>query len=440
MGRELRKLATAISLGEIVGVLVPLIVMAMMGRMGSNAVYLRALYVPLALLFAAIQAGVDIGNQILTSISRGKGRPQDVVPTALSVARVGMAVWCGIVLIVMVSAPALAALFQVDPGLVGTFVAFTRWMCLSTLLSVPVVLCASSLRGYGHPRSATMIILLGAALEISLMAALGFGTGLGVYSLPVAVAASSVLAFAVGVARLRSAGLWQVRGPSEWRPEAARQMLSAGLPVAMSFIVMALSNMGLFWALAPFGPKVVSGYASVAMLGNLLIVPASGLASAAAITMNRLRGAGEADRAFDVLRAALRLACLCYGALAAFAWLGREQIAALLGSGAEVERFLAIVGLSYFGMGLTVMAVILMEQIGAGAVALLLNIPYFGGIVIVGSSVARAVGDPAGLYTVTAVLNASGLLLTLPILWRVVGGFVRKHSVVKEPESSAARL
>ncbi|MBP2702787.1 MATE family efflux transporter [Microbispora sp. RL4-1S] len=421
--REIVRLAAPIVLGEAVGVVVPLIVMALLGRIDEEALYVRSLYMPLAFLFTALQMGFDVSNQVAAALSQGRERPQDVVPVAASMGRAGAVVWGAVTLLVMVAAQPLAALLEVAPEATGEFVSFLRWVCLANLLFLPTSLVASSLRGYGRPRAAAAIILIGATVEIGGVALLGFGTGLGVLALPVAMAAGGTAALAFGTAALVRTPLWRERGPLTWRPEAVEHLTGVGLPVAVSFLVIAVSNLGLLWVLGPFGPHVVSGFAAAATLESLILVPATALGSATAIIMNRLRGAGRHDLLPRVLTAGLAVSLVAYAVLALAVWLPREPLATLLtGSppvAAETASFLGIVGLTYACMGLTVMTIIAIEQIGGGFIALLLNVPYFLGTVAVGWLVARSLGAH-GLYDTIAVLNVMGVVTAPAVAWLFV--------------------
>ncbi|GAA4715893.1 MATE family efflux transporter [Phytohabitans rumicis] len=421
---QIRQIASAIGLGEAAGVLVPLAIFAIMARVSEDAIYVRALYVPLALLFAALQVGFDVSNQVAAAVSRGARRPEDVVPVAMSMARIGAVVWGTVAGALIVGAPGLAALLDVPADVTGEFVAFLRWACLASLLFFPTVLCASSLRGYGRARAAAAIVLTGAVVEVGGVALLGFTTDLGVYALPIAIGAGGACALTVGLIQVHRAGLWRARGPLTWRREAVWRLTGTGLPVAMSFLLIAVANAGVLWVLAPFGPRVVAGYAAAAALGNLAIVPASALGSATAIVLNQLRGAGETTLGPLVLRAGMQLTIAVYAVVALVVWLGRGWWAPLLAGGepiaAETHRFLTIVGLTYLCMGLTVMLLLLVEQIGGGLVALILNIPYFGGMVIGGGIIARSLDRADGLYWTMAVLNVSGMLVTPAVAWLYV--------------------
>ncbi len=431
--RRIRTVAWSIGMGEAAGVLVPIAVLAIMGHISLQAAYVRSIYLPVALLFMAVQVGFDLSNQVCAAVNTGAGRLRDVIPVAASMARVGAAVWGGLSLLVILVAPLLADLLQVPPAEVGTFVAFSRLVCLTNLLFFPTTLCASSLRGSGHARAATAITLTGATLEVGGVAAFGFGTGLGVFALPVAIAVGGTAALTLGLVQLRRHGIWAARGPLTWRPEVIGQLTGTGLPVATSFLLMAVANIGLLWVLAPFGTQVVTGFAAANQLGSLVLVPASAIASATAITMNQLKGAGLTRHSPQVLRSALALSALVYAPVGLVLWLAREPIAALVAgnpaAATQTRVFLGIVGLSYACMGLTVMSLILIEQIGGGLVAVLLNIPYFGSMLIGGGIIARSVDRPQGLYATMAVLNLCGALLTPAVAWV----YVRRMSRGRPP-------
>ncbi|MGP3937830.1 MATE family efflux transporter [Nonomuraea sp. KM88] len=423
---EIARLAFPILYGEIVGVVTPLIILAIMGRVDEEALYLRSLYMPLAFLFIALQMGLDISNQVAAALSRGRGRPQDVLPSAASMAVAGGAVWGVVALAVIAGAPWIASLLDVPPGSTANFVSFVRWICCANLLWLPVSLCSSSLRGYGHARSAAGVVLLGAGAEIATVAVLGFGTGLGMYALPIAMATGAVAALSYAVVALARTDVWRSRGTFGWRPEAIGHLAGAGGPITISFLVIAASNFGLMWVVAPFGPDVVSGFSVAVALETLILVPSTAIGSATAITINRLRGAGRPDLVLPVMKAGMGLAWLTYAVLALAVWLPRAPLASLVAGtpdvAAQTELFLGIVGLTYGCMGITVTAIVVVEQIGGGVLALLLNIPYFLGGVVVGALLAREVGVQ-GFYWTLAALNTVGVLVA-PLLTR---GFVRRR-------------
>ncbi|MEV4176349.1 MATE family efflux transporter [Nonomuraea sp. NPDC049709] len=423
--REIARLAFPILYGEVVGVITPLVVVAIMGRVDEEALYARSLYMPLAFLFIALQVGFEISNQVAAAVSRGSERPQDVLPTAMNMIRVGAAVWGALTLVIVICAPLIASLLEVPPGSTGDFVSFVRWFCVANLLWLPLSLASSSLRGYGHARRAAGAVLLGAGVEVGVVAVLGFGTDIGMYTLPIATAAGGGAGLAFAFAALVRTDIWRARGSLGRRPEAISSLARVGGPVTISFLVIAVGNFSLIWVVAPFGPDVVSGFSAAATLEALILVPSTAIGSATAITMNRLRGAGRPDLLLPALRAGLGLAWLTYGVLALLVWLPRAPLAALIAGAPDVagqtEHLLTIVGLTYGCMGVTVTAIVILQQIGGGLIALMMNLPYFLGSVAVGALIVESAGVQ-GLYWTVAVLNATGMLIA-PL---VVSRFVRR--------------
>ncbi|MEV5575058.1 MATE family efflux transporter [Spirillospora sp. NPDC052269] len=428
-GGEIRRSAGSLALSGAAGVIVPLAVMAIMGRINGEVLYIRSVYMPLAFLYISLQMGFDVSNQVAAAISRGRDRVRDVVPVALSMGRVGAVIWGALTVLVMVSAPGLASLMHMRPELIGTFTAFVRWTCLASMLFLPTTLCASSLRGLGHAGSAAVIVVMGGSVEVGGVALLGYGTDLGVYSLPIAIGAGGTVSLVVGLVQVHRRGVWKARGPLVWRSEATEQLTRTGLPLAMSFVVIGASNFGLLWILGPFGPDVVSGFAAAATLESLVLVPSTAIGSATAIVMNRLRGAGRLDDVPRVLGSGMRHAVAVYAVIGLALWLGRDGIARLMTDdprvAVETAHFLSIVGLSYGCLGVTVTAVVLIEQIGGGVIALVANIPYFGGMFVIGGVIARSRHESAGLYGTIAALNLLGILTVPLITWLFVRRMVR---------------
>src|SRR2546429_3918521 len=96
--RAIAFLGLPMAAADVFGLLVLVGIVALMARMSADALYVRALYVPLVNVFAAVYAGLGISNQVAAAISRARGRPKDVVPLAASFARVALAEGPGLAL------------------------------------------------------------------------------------------------------------------------------------------------------------------------------------------------------------------------------------------------------------------------------------------------------------------------------------------------------
>lgn len=418
--RAIVDIAVPMTVAEMVGVLVPITVVALMGWMGDEALYVRSLYMPLAFLFIAIQTAFDVSNQTATAITSGREARHDVIPIALSMARVWICVGLVTVVLAMVGAPFLADLLSVRASARGDFEWFVRWMSLANLTLVWPVLCASSLRGAGHPRAAAAITLTNASIEIGGVAALGLGAGLGVSAVPLATVAATVTGGVLGLVLLRRAGLAGSFRRVTWHREVVGQVLEIGLPVGMSYIVLFGMNLALLWVLTPFAPAVISGFSIAITVQSLMYMPGIVLGSAMAIVMNRQRGADRRSPVAPIFRVGLRVTIVVYAVLAVAGWLCRDLIGHLTSSdpqvAAQTAHFLGVVGPTYFVMGLVLASLTAIEQIGGGFVAVGLNVVYVCTIVIVGGMIARSVHNADGLYYTMMGTNLAGVLAVLVAL------------------------
>jgi Na+-driven multidrug efflux pump len=430
--RPIGALAIPMTLAEIVDLLVFLGVIGALGRMGGEAIYVRSLYQPIAFLLLAIGIGFGVSAQVSTAMSRGSDRPQDVLATALSMARVWILLSGLICLVLAVGAPAIAALLDVEPSVRGTFVSFARWTPIAEMSGIAGGLCAACLRGYGYAGSAMVVTLTAAVVKLGCVVVLGLGGGIGVASVPVGAAAAAVISLIVGATLLRRAQLWHRRGASAWRPEVLGHLWRVGVAVAATFLVIAAYNGVVLWVLAPYGPNAVSGFAVAASVQSLILLPGISLGAATAILVNQLHGAGRVDAIRTTFRAGLELSFGLYVPIALAVWLTAQPIGHLMSSNPhiadETAGYLGVVGLTFVVQGPVLATLTLMEHTGSGFLAAGLNVIYFATVVIVGWAVADRMQDADGLYAGIAVCNLMGLLVPV-VAHRHVRGL--RSAVVK---------
>lgn len=425
--RAITGLGLPMAAADVFGLLVLVGIVALMARMSAEALYIRALYVPLVNLFAAVYAGIGISNQVAAAISRGRGRPRDVVPLAASFARVWLAVSVVLVAVVVLAAPAIGSAFGVSAGERDLFESFVRWMAPAELTQVGAVLCASSLRGFGKAAAGSAVSLVTAIIQFAGVAVFGLGLHGGIFTVPASIAVGSLVGLALGVYLLRRNGLWPAlrrasrgrvsrglvsRGLVTWRPEVVGHLLRVGLPVAATQLLLFGGNFGLLWILGKTGPDVVSGFSAAATLQTLLIMPGIVLGSAIAIVLNQQRGAGKAAWMPAGLSAGMRIGFILYAVIGLLVWLLRGPIGDLMSGDPRVaavtSAYLGAVGLTYVVQGPVLAALASMEQLGAGFLALALNVFYFVVIVVVGALVVDRFGA-VGVFRGIALTNLVGI-------------------------------
>lgn len=425
--RQVLRQATPMVLGDLVGVLVPLVVVALMSRMGDQALYVRSLFTPIMFVIIALHAGLAVPNQVAAALSGDDAQAR--IRALASFARIGAVASAVVFLVLGLAAPAMGRLFGVDPAVQSDFVWFVRWACLAATLGLGAVLCGATLRGAGRPREAAAVLLVAATVEIAGVAALGLpgGADLGLWSVPIAIAASGLAGGGLGVYLLRRTGVWRAGTSLAWRPDATGLLVGVGLPVFGSYVAIFASNLALTWVVSVFGATVVSGFAVAYVVQSVVIVAGVAIGAATAIVANQYRGSGQSHRMPAVLTAGLQVTAGFYLACALLVWLGRDRLAAVTVTdpavAAETARYLGIVAPTFLMMGLVLAALTVLEQVGGGLLAVVLNVVYFGGIVAVGGYLARSAHSPEPLYWTVAAANVLGVVAVA-----VTVVFVRRHS------------
>ncbi|WP_312034221.1 MATE family efflux transporter [Actinoplanes sp. TBRC 11911] len=407
---------------ELVDVFLPMATLILMGRMGAEALYVRSLFTPLAFLFLALHTGLGVTTQVAAAVARGQGRLDQVAGRVTSIVRVGLPAALVLAGVLAVLAPTLAHLLSAQPSARDDFVEFVRWTGLAYVCVLGPTVCVSALRGGGRPWAAGAVIAGVATIQIGLTA-IGVAVHAGILVVPAAIAAANVAGTVAGVVLLRRFGAWPPGTSLAWRPAVVGSLLSIGAPVAGSLLILFVSNLGLTWVVSAFGPDVVTGFATAATVQSVVVVPAIALGSATAILMNEHRGAGRGDRLPGVLDAGLRISAIFYlvtTTLVVFATAHGPTMRAVTGNAAaasEARHYLAVVGPTYLCMGLALVALTIMEQLGAGALAVTLNGTYVLVTLGGGGWLARHAHHPDPLYLVVAVANVLAVGV-LPIVTR----------------------
>ncbi|MFB7888119.1 MATE family efflux transporter [Cellulosimicrobium cellulans] len=222
--RRVVRLAAPICAALVVGALAQLVIAALLGHMGDDALYVRSLFIPVTFLVLAVQEGLDVSTQVGFARLHGSraratedGAAEDdgatAVPTSATMALLGRfvgggaAVLGGVALLVVLAAPALADVLSVPAPLVAEFVAFARWTVVASVLSVPTAVAAAALRGWARTGASATVALLVAGLQVLVVWLVGLVGGFGALAVPVAITGSTLVGAAVAWALLVRAHL-----------------------------------------------------------------------------------------------------------------------------------------------------------------------------------------------------------------------------------------
>jgi Na+-driven multidrug efflux pump len=470
--RQVVRLAAPICGALIVSALAQLIIAALLGHVGEDALYMRSLFIPVTFLLLAVQEGLDVATQVgfsrlhgsrvrlfgHTDGNRGTVSTDGASALLRRFMSTGVIVLLAVAILVFFAAPVLANVLTVPQSLRPQFVTFARWTVLANVLAIPAVVASAALRGWGRTGASASIALIVAGLQVTTVWLLGLILGFGVLAVPVAIAASAVVGTILSWILLRRARLlpklaaslpfrrtlsakMTVRGatgipsrlavPTAWSnvsasaaPEVRKLLLGIGLPVGLSYLLLTVTNLIAVWVLSPWGSEVVAGFGGAAAVQTLVVVPAIGLAAAVSIVMNQQWGAGEPWLLSRTLRAGTVVVAGVYVLVGVLVFCLAPTIAKQLSSdqdvAAQAAQYLRIVGPSYSAVGLVLYLLTLLEQLGHGRVAVSLNILYHAAYLSIGGFLARSGGGPLSLYMTMLFANVLGLAVMLPVAIRLI--------------------
>ncbi|WP_168712726.1 MATE family efflux transporter [Streptomyces sp. A0958] len=422
--RAIARFAAPLVTGSLVGQGVQFLVVTVLGSLGGSALYLRAVYVPVAFLFLAVNTGLGITLQVLTARRTGAAQPGAVPALLGSVARIGLLVYVVLGAAVVLGAGPLAALMAVPEAQRPAFTGFLTVMTLVSPLGMTGELGAAVLRGVGATGRSLLITAASAAVTLTCLTALTQGPYASVHALPWSLALGGAVETAAALLLLRRRGPFPLRDIARREPGTLRPVMGIGMPVAASVALLFVVEFLLLRVVAPFGEAAVAGFSLAYTVQAVFIVPAMSYASSVAILVNQRRAAGHPAQARAVMRRGAGLIGACYGGLTLLLTVaGPGAVGALPLDGAteaEAVRFMTLVGPTFGCTGLALVALGVMEQTGRGPVAIAMNTLHFGCVLGIGAWAARHEGSTDGLYAVLAVGAVIGALFSWPVAWRLV--------------------
>ncbi len=422
--REIARLATPIALANAFALGSQWVIVVIIGRFGTDALYVRSLYLPVSFILAAFQVGIDVSTLVAVARCRaGDGDdPRHLGSVVRPMLLAGTATITVAAAAVAVGARVLGSFVGVDGGAGHAFVPFVRLMCAVVVLEIPCMVLAAALRGWGRAGAASLVAVTVMVIQVAGVAVLGGPFGLGVMALPWAVAASAVGGVLLAAALLHRYQLLSGIA-SEARPgslvRAFRRLASVGVPVGGTFFVLFLANGATLRVLGRFGATAVSGYGIANTTQIVVIVPAIGLGTAVAILVNQSTGATAITA---TVRRGAMIAALLYVTLGAAIRLAAGPIARLAAPDPAIATvaaaYLRVVGPTLACVGTMLTALTVLEQTGSGFVALIFNVGYFATSIGVGAALAYRSGGYGPLFDTMAVANVVALVTIAPIAVR----------------------
>lgn len=391
------------------GTVLQLAITAFLGHLGGDALYLRSVYVPFGFVSLAVSEGIAVAAQVWTSTSHRQGDMSRVgaamvLMTVLSAGGFGV-----LTLGVLAGSGPLETLLAVPVASRGD----VRWFLVTVLaangLTMVAAVARAVLRGLGRSGMAAVLALADTVLAVGAVLAVHLFAGLGVLSVPVGLTIGAVPMGVVAWLAARRNGVL----PAWARPATALAPLrQVALPVAGSFLVLSCASLGYLWLLRDAGMADVAGFGLGQTVQTFLIVPATAIGSAVAITMTL-----DGDRT-DAFRALLRLAVPAYAAIACAVFALRAPLVDVLTSDRAVRQvavdYLGIVGPSLLALGISLAVLTYLEQAGRAPAAFVLNITFFAAVLAIGAALPNPRHAHALLLLIAAA-NIAGCGCVLPV-------------------------
>lgn len=388
----------------------------LMGHVGTDALYLVALYIPFSFFVLAVAEAVAITNQVLVARKVGQQKLTEVMrPTftfivigTLCVTFLALAVWFGREL--------LGGFLEIHPDNRERFARFVTLMLLSSAAMLPGWVLDSTLRGMGKTAKAFILLLGYGATYVLVAFYLVHSKQMAEEALPIAsFAASGILLLATLLVLRRERLLPPLPAFLRFNVEAPIMLRYVGLPIFLSHLLLFGSTFFYQRILAPFGEEVIAGFGVAFRIQMLVILPALSLGEAVSILMNQRMAGKQFAGAFEVFKVGLAQVFLLYLVLTVVVVAGHEaMIAFFTPSGfvaAEAARYLSTVSPSYCWMGMLLMTLLILEQTDNGFRAFAMNVLYFALVIGVGGYLAQSQQSPSAFYNTVLGFNFLGALV-----------------------------
>jgi putative MATE family efflux protein len=292
-------------------------------RLGKEAVAVVGLTESLMSLVYAVAIGISFSATAIVARRIGEKDPERAAHAAGQIVLLGITVAAGLGVLLGYFAPDILRLMGADAETAALGAGYARVMLGGNATVFLIFLTNAVFRGAGDAVLAMRTLWLANALNIALDPCFIFGWG------PFPELGLTGAAVATNIGRGIGVGyqLWHLTGHDSrvrvrlrhFRPE--RRSLSTIVITARNGIAQLListtSWVGLYKILALFGSSALAGYTIAIRIVIFALMPAWGLANAAATLVGQNLGAEKPDRAEASVRIATRLNVIFLGAIGA---------------------------------------------------------------------------------------------------------------------------
>ena len=273
------------------------------GRLGANAIAIVGITESMMFIIYAVAMGIGVGGMAMVSRRIGEKDPDGAARSATHAIYLGTAAALVIGVFAVIYAPDLLAALGAEPAVVAEGTLFARLMLGGNFVVVFLFLLNSIFRGAGDAALAMRVLWTANILNCILDPLLIFGIwpfpDLGVTGAAVA----TLIGRGVGVILafyylLNGTKHFTIRR-EHWRidTERLKRLVKISWVAVLQFLIGTTSWLGLMRVLAGFGSDAVAGYTISIRVVIFGLLPAIGLANAAATLVGQNLGAKQPERA-----------------------------------------------------------------------------------------------------------------------------------------------
>jgi putative MATE family efflux protein len=303
LGRALLMLAVPMILEMIMESIFAMVDVFWVAHLGASAVATVGLTESMMMIVYSLAMGVSIGAMALVARRIGEKDPRAAAATA------AQSIWLGVALALAIGlggalfAPELLGLMGADREVVRSGSSFTRVMLGGNVTVFLLFLINSVFRGAGDAAQAMRVLWLGNALNIVLGPLFIFGWGpfpeLGVTGAAVATTSGRGIAvlYQLWVLGSSKSKISLSRAHLRLDPKLMLSVLQLSVAATGQMLISMTSYIAVMRILAGFGSAPLAGYTIGFRIFMFAILPAFGLANAAATLVGQNLGAKQPDRA-----------------------------------------------------------------------------------------------------------------------------------------------
>lgn len=392
----------------------------MMGQDDKMSLYIIGLFLPFSFFATALIEGFQISTASTVAVEKGRNNIDGIPKIISNYVIYGTIIALIIAIIITILTPLFVNFFNVNTEAISTFTVYTYCMVFINILVVLDSILVAALRGYGLVKISSAISLFISLANILLIYIFVNYFQMGVFSIVLAnllvtcvslllclyyLLKNKILVFKVNRINFHFFKLEQL---------VKQKLISIGVPVMISYILIFFSTFFFNRIIAPFGGEVVAGFGAAYRVQTMVLLLGISFGSAIGLIMNQNIGALKFDRSYEIYKKGLLWIFGIYSLIGMFVFLMNHQIATFLiadiDTAHHAAKYLKIIGLTYTIMGPMLSTLLVLEQIGKGLQAFLLNFLYFTFIVVIGWILTVKYQQVELFYWTISIMNLFGVL------------------------------